>query len=327
MKQNIFKYNKLFRLESGSVLPELRICYTAYGKMNSTKDNVVWIMHALTGNSDPVQWWEGLVGNGKLFDTEKYFIVCANNIGSCYGSTGPESINPETGNKYGKHFPFVTVRDIVSSNEILRKHLGINNIFLLTGGSLGGQICLEWSITKPELFSIVVPLAANSRHSAWGIAFNETQRMALACKNGIETARAVAMLSYRCYKIFENTQTNNDNRIDDFSASSYQRYQGLKLRKRFSKYSYYVLSKAMDSHNIGRGRGGIIKALNRIKAKVLIIGIKSDLLFPVSEQKFIADNIHGAKLKIIDSDYGHDGFLVEHSTIAKTISNFLKTLK
>jgi homoserine O-acetyltransferase/O-succinyltransferase len=324
MNEKIFKYNKRFRLESGNYLPELKIRYTTYGKLNKEKNNVIWIFHALTGNSNPLQWWGGIVGKNKILSPDKYFIVCSNNLGSCYGSTGPASINNETGKKYGMDFPLITIRDMVKAQDILRGHLGIKNIYLSIGGSLGGQICLEWAIMKPALFKHIVPIATNAKHSAWGIAFNETQRMAIEKnKNGIEVARAIAMLSYRCYDIYNKTQTDTKIKLDNFLASSYQRYQGLKLKKRFDKYSYYILSKAMDSHNVGRKRGGVENALKKIKAKTLIIGIKSDLLFPVNEQKLISNYIKYSEYAEIKSIYGHDGFLVENKQITNAIRYFL----
>lgn len=325
MGLNKYKYKREFKTETGFIFPELEIAYTTYGKLNKKKDNVIWIIHALTGNSDPLRWWSGLAGKGKLFDTEKYFLVCSNNLGSCYGTTGPGSTNIKTGKKYGKNFPIITIRDIAEVQDILRRHLGIKKIFLLVGGSLGGQICLEWAIKKPKIFENIVPIATNARHSAWGIAFNETQRMALeGGRNGLETARAIAILSYRCYGIFSKAQTDNTEKINDFKSSSYQRYQGLKLKNRFDKNSYYIISKAIDSHNVGRKRGGEKRALGKIKAKTLVIGVKTDLLFPTIEQKYLSQNITNAKLKIIDSIYGHDGFLVESRKIGNAIKNFLK---
>lgn len=328
MSDKTYKYNKLFQTESGYIFRNLEIKYTTYGKLNKEKNNVIWIVHALTGNSDPLQWWSGLVGKGKLFNPEKYFIVCSNNLGSCYGTTGPASINKDTGKKYGKNFPLITIRDMANVQDILRKQLKIRKIFLLIGGSIGGQICLEWAIIKTHLFEHIIPIATNARHSAWGIAFNETQRMALESRrNGLETARAIAMLSYRCYNIFEKTQTDNENRIEDFPASSYQRYQGKKLKNRFNSDSYYILSKAMDSHNIGRKRKGIEFALAKISAKTLIIGIKSDLLFPISEQKQLSRFINGSEIIIVNSIYGHDGFLVEYKKISKVIKNFINKIE
>lgn len=328
MGQYFYKSKKDFLLESGRKLHGLEVCYTTYGKLNKKKDNVVWIVHALTGNSDPFQWWEGLAGKGRLFDHEKHFIVCANNLGSCYGTTGPESINPSTKRKYGKDFPAITVRDMVNANILLRKHLSIDKILIVAGGSLGGQVCLEWAISEPKVFKYVIPIATNAKHSAWGIAFNETQRMALEDgRNGIKTARAIALLSYRSYDIYKKTQSDIDGRTDGYSASSYQRYQGVKLKNRFSKQSYYVLSKAMDSHNVSRNRGNLSAALKQIKSRVLVIGIKSDILFPVKEQKLIAANIKEAEIRIINSVYGHDGFLIESKKITNVIKQFLKLNK
>lgn len=320
----IYKHDKDFKTESGIAISNLEIQYTTLGNLNKNGNNVVWILHALTGNSNPLQWWGGLIGKGKLFDPENYYIICSNNLGSCYGTTGPLSINSDTGRKFGNNFPLITIRDMMKVQEILRKNLKIKKIQILIGGSMGGQICLEWAISKPFLFECIIPISTNAKHSAWGIAFNETQRMVLKNRKGLIVARAIAMLSYRCYKIYEKTQKDNLSKIDNFSASSYQRYLGAKLEKRFDVNSYYCLSKAMDSHNVGRKRGGIEKALNKISAKTLVIGIKSDLLFPINEQHVIAENIKKAKLKIIDSIYGHDGFLIEYKKISKLINNFIK---
>ncbi len=326
-----------FLLESGVTLKEITIAYETYGKLSSQKDNVIWICHALTANSDASDWWSGLVGSGRLIDPEKYYIVCANMLGSCYGSTGPSSINPQNGKVYGQEFPLITVRDMVRAHRILQNHLDIDKILLAMGGSMGGQQVLEWSITDPELFECVCLIATNAQHSPWGIAFNEAQRMAMEADQsfrsgdpnggqaGLEAARAIGMLSYRSYATYQNTQSEDtDEKLDDFRASSYQRYQGLKLRKRFHPYSYYVLSKAMDSHNVGRGRLSVEKALKQIKAKTAIIGIETDILFPVQEQRFLAQNIEDAFLEIIESPFGHDGFLVEYEKISKVIKTFLE---
>lgn len=313
-----------FTLEGGGVIPRLSIAYTTYGKLNSEGSNVIWVVHALTANGNPAEWWEGLFGKGKLLDDEKYFIVCANNLGSCYGTTGPDSINPKTGTRYGSEFPLVTIRDMVRAHDVLREHLNITSINLIIGGSLGGMISLEWNILHPELFEHAVLIATNARHSAWGIAFNEAQRMALANKNGgLEAARAIAMLSYRSYDAYNATQTDTDDKLDHFRASSYQQYQGQKLANRFDADSYYTLTKAMDSHNVGRGRTGAEEALATITATCLIVGISSDVLFPVQEQKFLKKHIKNSRCCIIDSNYGHDGFLLEFDKLTRIIQKII----
>lgn len=332
----LWKLAEAFRLECGTTLPEIEIAYHTYGELAPTGDNVVWVCHALTGNSEAADWWDGLVGEEKLFNPEQHFIVCANMLGSCYGSTGPLSINPATGKAYGHDFPLVTVRDMVAAHELLREHLGIQKIHVALGGSMGGQQVLEWAIQKPDLFEHIALLATNAQHSPWGIAFNESQRMAIyaddtlldednpeAGKKGLETARSIAMLSYRSYDTYQMTQTDAEDKIGDFRASSYQRYQGLKLWKRFNVFSYLTLSRAMDSHNVGRGRGGVDKALQEVKANTLVIGITSDLLFPLREQEQIAKGITGAQYTELESIYGHDGFLVEFQRIETLIRQFL----
>lgn len=331
------KINRPFQLENGDTLPEITIGYHTFGKLNESKDNVVWICHALTGNSDPTDWWSGLVGRGKLFDPDKYFIVCANMLGSCYGSTGPASINPITGKKYAADFPLITIRDMVKAHFLLRDFLNIQRIQICMGGSMGGQQALEWAVMEPQSIEKLIVLASNAQHSPWGIAFNEAQRMAIkadpslcdgtqeAGKAGLEAARAIAMLSYRSYSTYQKTQTEgNTDKLDDFRASSYQRYQGQKLQQRFDVFSYITLSKAMDSHNIARSRKGLAEALSSIQAKTLVIGIQSDVLFPVEEQVLIANLVPGARLEIIDSIYGHDGFLVEARAIEAVVNTHIE---
>jgi len=331
------RVNETFELESGGCLPALEIAYTTYGTMNPEGDNVIWICHALTANADPVEWWPGLVGTGKLFDPDHHFIVCANMLGSCYGTTGSASIDTATGRPFRLAFPAVTIRDMVRAHELLRTHLGIGRIALAIGGSMGGQQALEWAIMAPEHIERIALLASNARHSPWGIAFNESQRMAIhadatlheagpeAGRHGLEAARAVAMLSYRNYQTYVHTQSEaGDELPDDFRAATYQRYQGLKLRKRFDVFSYLTLSRAMDSHNVGRGRGGVAAALAQVRARTLVISIQSDILFPVTEQVELANHIPRAQLEIIDSLYGHDGFLIEHEQIGLLVRRFLE---
>ena len=336
MSNPIFRSDKNFILESGRQLPGLILAYTTHGKLNEEKDNVVWIFHALTANSDATEWWPGLVGEGKLFDPAHYFIVCVNMPGSCYGSTGPLDVDPGCHEPYYHNFPFFTTRDMVKAYQPLRKFLGIRKIHVGIGGSMGGQQLLEWAVEEPELFEFIFPIATNAVHSAWGVAFNESQRMSIECDvtwkeknetagiNGMKVARGIALISYRNYITYNASQSEVDNeKIEDFKTSSYQRYQGEKLAKRFNAFSYYFLSQGMDSHNLGRGRESVEKALQQIKANTLVIGITTDILFPVADQQFIADNVLGAQLKTIHSNYGHDGFLLEFEQIEKSILHFM----
>ncbi|MEQ9232378.1 MAG: homoserine O-acetyltransferase [Cyclobacteriaceae bacterium] len=308
-----------FQLECGEILPELSIHYTTYGELNEEKSNVVWVFQALTANSDPVEWWPGLVGEGCVIDPEKYFVVCANMIGSCYGSTEPDSFD----------FPLITIRDVVNANRLVYNHLGLDGIKIGMGGSMGGQQLLQWAVEEPNLFEYVIPIATNAVHSPWGIAFNEAQRMALKNPNkeeGLAAARAIAMLSYRTYRSYEKTQIDEDDRRTDFSASSYQQYQGKKLVHRFSPFSYLTLSRAMDSHNVGIG-SSVSDAINRINSRGVVIGMESDILFPLSEQRLIADNLRNASFHAISSEYGHDGFLIEVEQISRILREELMAVK
>lgn len=336
MSYSIFKSDRPFSLESGSTLPGFHLAYTTCGTLNETKNNVVWIFHALTANSDASEWWPGLAGEGKIFDPANYFIVCVNIPGSCYGSIGPLDMDPETNLSYYHDFPFFTIKDMVRAYQQIREFLGIRRIHVGIGGSMGGQQLLEWAIEEPELFEFIFPIATNAVHSSWAIAFNESQRLSIECDaswkekkdnagiDGMKVARSIALISYRNYITYNASQSEGANeKFDNFKTASYQRYQGEKLAKRFNAFSYYFLSKSMDSHNVGRGRGSIEKALQQITAKTFVIGITTDILFPLTEQQFIADKISGAQYKTIHSNYGHDGFLLEFEQIETIISYFL----
>jgi homoserine O-acetyltransferase/O-succinyltransferase len=330
-----FHYQQNFELEVGESLPGFQLKYTTLGNLNESRSNVVWVCHALTGNSDFTDWWGSLFNEGRFFDPKNYFIICANVLAGCYGSTGPLSVNPKTGKPYYHTFPTVTNRDNAKAFDLLRQHLGINQIHTAIGGSLGGQQVLEWAIDKPEVFQHIIPIATNAQHSPWGIAFNEAQRMAIeadaswkekdprAGSEGLKAARAIGMISYRHYDTYNQTQAEkNNDKVDGYRAATYQQYQGQKLANRFNAFTYWGLSKMMDSQNVGRKRDSIESALKKIKARTLVVGIDSDILFPLSEQKFLADTIPGAKLEVMKSIYGHDGFLVEFEQLSNHIKKF-----
>jgi homoserine O-acetyltransferase/O-succinyltransferase len=333
----VYKHTDNFILESGFTFPEIEIAYTTYGTLNANKSNVVWICHALTANSNAADWWDGVVGSNHVIDPEKYFIVCANILGSCYGSTGPLSINPLTQEPYYNNFPLITIRDMVNAHMLLRKYLGIEKIFLLMGGSMGGYQAMEWCVMEPGVIENMLLLATSASESAWGIATHTAQRLSIeadgtwntasatAGAKGLKAARAIGMLTYRNYGIMVQQQTDADTeKTDNFKASAYINYQGDKLVQRFNAYSYWQLTKSMDSHNIARGRGGNLQtALKKIKQRTLIIGISSDILCPLVEQRFLATHITDAAMITIDSDYGHDGFMVESKIISQHLAEWL----
>ena len=342
MQPETFFYNNSFTLESGRTLPGFHLAYTTQGKLNATKSNVVWIFHALTANSNPAEWWTGLVGETKLFDPTKHFIVCVNMPGSCYGSLSPLDTNPLTDKPYYHDFPLFTTRDMARSYELLRKYLSIDKIYIGIGGSMGGQQLLEWNIEQPELFEFIFPIATNAEHSPWGVAFNASQRMCIendatwkeehvdAGLEGMKIARSISLISYMHYEAYSKSQQGftidtEGKSIDKkiFKSESYQRYQGEKLARRFNAFSYYFLSQAMDKHNVGRGRDSVRAALQSIKANTLVISISSDVLFPTSEQELLSAYIPNAQLAIIDSYYGHDGFLLEFETIENLVRDFI----
>jgi homoserine O-acetyltransferase len=333
----IFSYEKVLKLENGKKIRKLEVAYHTYGKLNAAKDNVIWACHALTANSDVLDWWKGLFGKNSLFNPEEHYIICANVLGSPYGSTNPLSINPVTGLPYYLSFPEFTIRDMVKAHQLLAEHLGVNTIRVLIGGSLGGQQAVEWAISDTKAIDNLVLVATNAAHSPWGIAFNESQRLALTADRtffaqepnggakGLKAARSIALLSYRTYEAYNATQLESVNdKTDNFRASSYQNYQGEKLVNRFNAYSYYYLGKAMDSHNVGRGRKSIADALGQIKSNTLVIGIENDFLFPIAEQKYLSEHIKDAEFFCVKSAYGHDGFLIETDALTNIISNFLK---
>lgn len=334
---NHLNYELPFELESGESLPGITIAYNTYGVLNKDESNVVWVCHALTANSDVAAWWPGVVGPSDVITPDKYFIVCANILGSCYGSTGPLSEDPRTGKPYYHEFPMITIRDMVKAHILLRKHLGIERIHLLMGGSMGGYQALEWAVMEPERIGKLFLIATSPTESAWGIAIHTAQRLAIeadstwlevspkAGSKGLKAARAIGILTYRNYGIMVQKQTDPDpEKLDNYRASSYITYQGDKLVNRFNAYCYWLLTKAMDSHHLARGRGRSVEEMLRsITQPSLVIGIGSDILCPLEEQRFIARNIPDAQLVEIDSVYGHDGFMVEGGTIARHLGEWM----
>lgn len=334
----VYHHGEAITLESGAVLPEVDITYDTFGTLNAAKDNVIWVCHALTANSDVADWWPHTVEEGRFLDPTRYFIVCANFLGSHYGTTSPLSINPTTGEKYYYDFPQITVRDMVKCHQLLAKHLGIERVKLLIGSSIGGFQCMEWAISEPKFMESVALIATTTCTEPWAAAFNESQRMAIrtdktwgelrddAGIDGMAVARSIALISYRGGAAYNATQQDENPTEASFTrrAHSYQQYQGEKLRRRFNALSYYRLSEAVDSHNIARGRGSIAEALSKIEARALVVAISSDILFPPEAHVPMREHIRDVEYHLIESEFGHDGFLVEHEKLNTIIQNFLR---
>ncbi|MDH5475774.1 MAG: homoserine O-acetyltransferase [Cyclobacteriaceae bacterium] len=318
-----YYYKEYFQLESGEVLPELKIVYQTFGTLNSEKSNVVWVFHALTANADVLDWWPGLFGENELFNPDEHFIICSNVIGSPYGSIVPTNLD----------FPFFTVRDVVNAQVLLANELQINRIHVAIGGSFGGSQALEFAHSFQGDIEHLILIASAAKESAWGIAIHEAQRLAIQAdstfgqkdggREGIKAARAIGMLTYRTSEAYNVQQTDEDDRTDEFKAASYIRYQGEKLAKRFNALAYYYLTKCLDSHNVGRGRGGVAQALKKITSKTLVVGINTDQLLPTKMQKQLVQYLSNAQYEEIESDYGHDGFLLEVKQLSKCIKGFI----
>lgn len=329
-----FISDKPFVLESGIQLSRIEIAFHTYGKLNAAKNNVVWICHALTASADAADWWSGMVGKGKCFNPEKQFIVCANVLGSCYGTTGPLS-EDENGSVYYDKFPDVTIRDMVKVHILLREHLGIEKIEVLTGGSIGSFQAIEWAVMEPDVVRHLIMVAGGAKATSWTTGLNEAQRMAIRAdksfydqtpeggKNGMKAARAMALLSYRNAEAYNKTQPlEPDDDYRKLKAITYQQYQGEKLARRFDARAYYLLTRAFDSHHVARNRGSLKDVLATIKARTLIVGIDTDILFPKEDQEIMVRYIRGARLQWLHSDFGHDGFLLEFKDLTRIIRDF-----
>lgn len=332
-----FHYPQMFALESGDSLPGITVAYHTYGHLNEARDNAIWVMHALTANSEVADWWPHTVEKGKFLDPEKYFIICANVLGSCYGSTGPGTPLPPGGKPLYGDFPLLTVRDMTAAHRLLCKALGISKLKAIIGSSLGGFQALEWIVEDPEITDRAVLCATDYQCRPWLAAINKAMYMAIeadaeygqprlsAARKGLEAARAIALLSYRSHSAYDMTQRDNGTETSPFQrrVHSYQAYQGKKLADRFDVYSYVRMCRSSDTHNVSRGRGSFDEALSRIKAKCLVVAVSSDILFPPEYHTEMAAMIPNAEYALIHSDFAHDGFLIEHEQLDTLISNFM----
>jgi len=337
-------------LESGRTIHAVRLHYTLYGKLNEAKDNAILICHALTGSARVADWWTDLIGEGKAFDTEKFCVIGINAIGSCYGSSGPTTPNPLTGKPYRKDFPLVTIGDIVETQAKLIDHLGIEKLHTVAGGSIGGQQVLEWALRFPHKVERCIAIGATELN-ALGLALNHLQRQAIQFdanfqngnyrhdkppRQGLALARAIATCSYKSPELFNERHGRFPNRNGEdpfstieerFDVAGYLDYQGESFINRFDANSYIRLSKAMDTFEIARKNELEEKSLERITAKLLLIGISSDWLFPDEDVKALAEKAQSVGVDVsyesFFSSQGHDAFLSEANRLEPSIKKFL----
>lgn len=330
-----YDHDRPFPLERGGSLPALRIAYHTYGTLNANGDNAVWVCHALTANSDVADWWPHTVEAGRFLDPARHFVVCANILGSHYGTTGPLHTNPATGRPYYKDFPAFTIRDMVRAHQVLADALGIRTISALVGSSVGGFQAVEWAVMEPARIRKLVLIATAAKASPWTIAIDETQRMAIRADRtfgeerddaglaGLAAARAIGLLTYRGSLGYNLTQQDREEFPQVRRASTYQQYQGEKLCRRYNAYSYTAILDAFDTHDAGRGRGGVAKALAAIRARTLLVGITTDIVFTPAEMQALHRMIPRSCYREIDSPFGHDGFLVEHEQLNAILYPFM----
>ena len=328
-----------FDLETGGYLQDPVIAYHTYGHINESQDNVIWVCHALTANSDVADWWPHTVEKDRFLDPDRYFTVCANILGSPYGSTAPLSVNPDTGEPYYSSFPKITIRDMARAHSLLARHLGIRRVRALVGCSVGGFQAIEWAAQQPGLFERLILCASDVKASPWTIALDETQRMAIradasygeprpdAGMAGLAAARAIGLISYRGPESYNLTQQDDEDIPADSlrRAMTYQRHQGDKLCRRYNAYSYMTILDAFDTHDIGRGRGGVKKALAGIPIPTLVVGLTTDIVFPAADMRRLAGCLPKGRYAEIQSPFGHDGFLIESDQLNALFIPFIES--
>jgi homoserine O-acetyltransferase len=355
-----------FALEGGGFLRDITIAYETWGELDATASNAVLVCHALTGDSHAAGelgpghrspgWWYALIGPGRALDTDRLFVVCVNVLGGCQGTTGPASTNPDTGAPYGSSFPVVSVRDMVRTQAAVADRLGIRRWLTVTGGSMGGMQVLEWGVMFPDRVRSLVPIAVGAAATAQQIAYGAVGRKAIALDpcwrggdyydaapgdgphEGLALARSLAQITYRSDDVFTDRfgrevvePLDGFSMWQRFEVERYLEYHGDKLVRRFDANTYLLLSKAMDLHDIGRGRGGIPAALARITAPALTLGIRSDTLYPPYQQQQLCEAAHAAGVRWqyaeIDSPHGHDAFLIELDQVGGAMAEFLETVE
>jgi homoserine O-acetyltransferase len=346
-------------LDCGETLAPVEVAYETYGTLNASKSNAILILHALSGDAHAAGvshetgkpgWWDSMIGPGKGFDTDKYFIVCSNVLGGCLGTTGPSSINPATGCPFALSFPGITIRDMVRLQKMLIDHLGIERLLAVTGGSMGGMQTLEWAVSYPEMVAATIPIATTARHSAQQIAFNEVGRQAIMADpdwsegnyygkkppaRGLAVARMVGHITYMSdesmrekfgRRLRDRLAYGFDFSID-FEVESYLRHRGNQFVDRFDANSYLYITKAMDYFDLSNGAQSLGSVLERTKARFLVISFTSDWLYPSYQSLEIVNALRSRNRDVayceLPSNYGHDAFLVEVGEQTEIVRGFL----
>jgi homoserine O-acetyltransferase len=329
-----------FTFEDGSVIRDVEIVYSSWGSLNAAADNAVLACHALTANTNLEEWWPGMIGPGRALDPDRHFVICPSLIGSPYGGLSPLTINVETGKPFGPDFPRATVRDTVALHRVLLDELGVRQIRFGIGASLGAMQILEWAIVDDRMLAMI-PIAAGKAHSAWGIGWSETQRQCIFADpkwnngyydpddppaQGLANARMIAMLSYRSSPSFSDRFGRRKDRSggEEFDVQTYLRYQGQKLVDRFDANCYVSLTRQMNSYDVGRDRDGAEEVLADIEIPALVLGVQTDILYPVHEQEELTRLLPNAELQVLDAPQGHDAFLIELDDLSERVTEWLK---
>jgi homoserine O-acetyltransferase len=347
-------------LECGRTLGPITLAYETYGELNEARDNAILVVHALSGDAHAAGyhhprdkqpgWWDIMIGPGRAFDTRKYFVICSNVVGGCKGSTGPSSIDPRTGRPYGLSFPMVTIRDWVDTQKVLIDHLGIKRLLGVVGGSTGGMQVLQWIVSYPHMVHLAIPIATTSKLSAQAIAFNEVGRQAIQSdpnwrggdyygktvpRRGLAIARMIGHITYlsdrsmhqKFGRRLQDKSAYGYNFLTDFQVESYLRYKGNHFVSRFDANSYLYITKAMDYFDLTQAYGSLEEAFAGVKTRFLVISFSSDWLFPTYQSKEIVSALRRVHADVIfteiQTDFGHDAFLLESQQLSSLITNFL----
>ena len=342
---SIFQSSTPLPLDSGEELLEFEIAYHIFGQINEAKDNVILICHPLTGDSNAQDWWPKVVGPGLAIDTNKYYVICTNSLGGCQGSTGPKSINPKTNAPYLSDFPIITISDMVRAQRQLFQHLNITSIKMVIGGSMGGMQALEWVAQAPEMIRSCVPIAACSKVSPLAIAFDSVGRESILSQlksgsgeSGLAVARQLGHITYlsedsmekKFSRRLQDAQHYQYKLTPEFEIESYLNYQGEKFIKRFDYHSYLVLTKAVSYFDLEHTYGSLLTVFGSSEARFLVLAISSDWLYTPQQSKGLAYHLMKMNKHVsyveIDSDYGHDTFLIDSDETKQVIRCFLESL-